>query len=344
MREVSVFMQVSHPSTAPLFRLSVRGDLLIFFYEFIPGGTLRRYVADRRGLPERECRRLFFQLYGAVRDLHLQHFVVHRDIKLENCLIDDGLRLRLIDFGLCASCYQTTLQGAAGTPGYCAPEVVLGFQYSEKCDVFSLGVCLYAMRTALMPFRPQRADLSTLTAQIRAVKLGDEFSDQMADLVLKMIQPSQNERIDLLDIANHPWMDGFPRPIRPPIVPKPIIFFRVQTKADILKFRRKNVTIDQSVLREACGFLAIEEERLARQLAHGVINDETTVYYLIARPMPTLPNVCSSNDTTTPAARTARPTRRRIGSTRPLPPLPPKIIVPERLKRKSRGGAWIPGI
>jgi serine/threonine protein kinase len=216
-------------------------------------------VSARRGLPKCECRRPFFQLYGAVRHLH-----VHRDIKLENCLIDDDLNLRLIDFGLCATYYQNKLHGNAGTVGYSAPEVLLGFQYTEQCEVFCLGVCFYAMRTALMPFRPQRSDMSSITSQIRQVKLGDEFSEQMADLIQKIMRPSQNERIDLLDIANDPWMAGFPRPIRLPIVPKPIIFFRIQGPADILKFPRKRVTFDVAVLKESCDFLGIEEEHLAK--------------------------------------------------------------------------------
>jgi serine/threonine protein kinase len=347
MREISVFMQIQHRSMTTFFRVSVHETLLIFFSEFIPGGTVLRYVQEQRGLSEEECRRLFFQLYGVVRYLNLHHFVVHRDIKLTNCMIDGDGNLRLIDFGLCATTYCNTLKGFVGSAGYSAPEVLLGVEYSEKCDVFSLGICLYTMRHGLPPFRAAPHDSLLLVSMIEQLRFGCEFSDQMMDLIRKMIAPKQSERIELLDIANHPWMAGFPQTTTSPIVPRPIIFFKVQKIADILKFRRKFVMVDSSVLKESCEFLGIDEDKLSRELSQGLITDETTVYYLMSKPCTEQPQLPSQTEPTTPVPRTTRGPRRKIASAgdaskysghllspRMQSGLPPKIRIPEPPRKR----------
>lgn len=95
----------------------------------------------------------------AVRYLHSQQ-VSHRDLKLENfMMINNSWDIMLIDFGLSfhwkndmKSEVQSAEQGKiTGTPYYIAPEV-LAHSYSEKCDIWSLGVILYMLVTGTPPF------------------------------------------------------------------------------------------------------------------------------------------------------------------------------------------------
>jgi hypothetical protein len=113
----------------------------------------------------------------------------------------------------------------------------------------------------------------------------------MVDLIRKMIEPRQSERIGLLEIANHPWMAGFEAPAGT-VVPKPIVFYQVNVISDILKFRRMFVNIDREVLRRTCEFLKLEDKRqLEEALNEGMITDETTVYYLMTKPLQEEPRI-----------------------------------------------------
>jgi hypothetical protein len=123
------------------------------------------------------------------------------------------------------------------------------------------------------------------------LKFGSEFSNQLIDLIRKMIEPRQSERIEILEIGNHPWMMGF-SVAEKMVVPKPIQFFRINELSDILKFRRKFVNVDGEILRKTCEFLGFEDEEMLREvLKEGMITDETTVYYLMSSPCQEEPHV-----------------------------------------------------
>jgi serine/threonine protein kinase len=340
MREISVFMQVSHENMTTLYRLSLQDTFLVFFYEYVPNGTLLAHVRAHFGLNEGECKRLFFQLYGVVRHLHLHRFLVHRDLKLENCLIDANMNLRLIDFGLCSTIYCNTLKKKVGTPGYMAPEVIAGVEYSEKCDVFSLGVCLYTMRAGKIPFRAQGSDSVLLIAQIHDLLFGPEFSDPMSDLIRRMLEPRQSDRVGLLEIVQHPWMSGFPH-AGGVIAPKPIVFFRINDVSDFLKFRRMYVVIDEEALSRTCTFLGMTDtQKLTDALNEGLVNDETTIYYLMLRPCPAeppLPPPKSAAEKTRPGKKQASTDGgQRYRTQFPIKPPVPKIKRPDGGTRSPR--------
>jgi serine/threonine protein kinase len=320
MNEISVFMQVSHPNLATLFRMSLSDETLLLFQEYFPNGTVLKHVNDQGGLPESECRRLFFQLYGVVRHLHLHHFLVHRDIKLENCLFDTDSNLRLVDFGLCSTTYQNTMRSVVGSPGYISPEVILGIEYTEKCDVFSLGVCLYLMRTGRLPFRAQIHDAQALRSEIENLRVVTNFSAELADLITKMLCWKQADRMGLLDIVRHPWMQGFPGSTGL-VTPKPIMFFKLTKIEDLLKFRRKVVTLDSQVVAKVCDYLPeCDETKLIDDLNNGLINDETTVYYLMM-----YPTVIDPRAKLFQKSRGRRQQRRQSDLSDPIPP-PNRLI------------------
>ena len=79
---------------------------------------------------------------------------MHRDLKPENILLEqdeDFSKCKLIDFGISAKLGANNLTSSIGTPFYMAPEV-LGKNYDERCDVWSLGVIAYACLTGSLPF------------------------------------------------------------------------------------------------------------------------------------------------------------------------------------------------
>ena len=283
MREVSVFMQVDHPNICNLYSMSVNDDNLVFFMEYASRGTLLDYVNGKGGLTEFESQRYFIQIYTVLRHLHIYHFLVHRDLKLENILIDSKGNMKLTDFGLAGTYYNNILRTFVGTAGYQPPEILAGNQYDEKCDVWSLGVCLYAMITGRLPFSTQNVSYRALVQEVQDMIFPQNFSPQLVDLLRKMFEINPGQRPSLIQLQSHPWLRGVPQ-LGTNIAPQPIIFYKVPNVAVIKKFKRKSVKPDQKVLDE-CEQKGADIQKLKEDLANGLNTKETAIYFCLLRPL-----------------------------------------------------------
>ena len=109
-------------------------------------------VSMGNGLSE-DCGRYFMkQMLSALSYLHNEHDTVHRDLKLENILIDGKVNFKILDFGLSCKGNATDVTGAVGSPNYVAPEILQSKHYDgTKADVFSLGVLLFIIVIGKFP-------------------------------------------------------------------------------------------------------------------------------------------------------------------------------------------------
>ena len=101
--------------------------------ELINGISLLDYVNETSGIPISEARYLFVQLIIAIEYLHNEAHITHRDLKLENIMIDYYGHIRLIDFGF--SSMKTMMSTCCGTIPYCAPEVLSCEMYTNASDI-----------------------------------------------------------------------------------------------------------------------------------------------------------------------------------------------------------------
>jgi len=122
--------------------------------EMCAGGDLLNYVRKRRRLKENVCKRLFHQIINAIGYVH-QRSVVHRDIKLDNILLDGKGNVKIGDFGVSRIVkWGEIMWEQCGTPAYIAPEILKDKGYSGfKCDIWSAGVALYTMLCGNVPFK-----------------------------------------------------------------------------------------------------------------------------------------------------------------------------------------------
>jgi len=140
--------------------------------------------------------------------------VVHRDLKLENILIDDNMNLKVADFGFASFTNIKNLNSYRGTKTYMAPEVKLRKEYNgTQIDVFSTAVILFIIVMGIFPFKEAKKT-EYFYGMIFNGELdkywnktgGDSLSSDFKDLIVKMLSFEGEDRPTLDDIKNHPWM------------------------------------------------------------------------------------------------------------------------------------------
>ncbi|XP_071837919.1 uncharacterized protein [Apostichopus japonicus] len=216
-REAKVMSKLRHPNIARLYETIKSNNLYFLVTEYVAGGDLLSYVRNQKDgyLSESRSRVYVRQLVSALHHLH-ERGVVHRDLKMENIILDAKRKnLKLIDFGL-SNHYNTDqlLKTHCGSPEYAAPELfVTGREYGPEIDIWSFGIIVYAMVTGKLPFtaphtenRRQRL-LQLINAGLGPIHERDmrNITEDCKDLLRRSIQPSET-RIHLLDIQVHPWI------------------------------------------------------------------------------------------------------------------------------------------
>lgn len=153
-REVHHHRQFLHPHIARLYEVIVTEKLVWLVLEYCPGDELYNYLSHHGRIDPATVQKIFTQLVGAVSYVHSMS-CVHRDLKLENILLDKHENVKLCDFGFTREYQGKTsyLQTWCGTVCYSAPEMLRGDKYAaEKVDVWSLGIILYALLCGELPF------------------------------------------------------------------------------------------------------------------------------------------------------------------------------------------------
>lgn len=208
--EVDILKKLDHPYILKSFESFEDGENFYHVTELVERGSLYDYVNLRGALSELEAKFIFSQILSTIEYLHLQKHIVHRDLKLENILLDRDRKIRLIDFGFSEIFDENKLfDKMVGSPAYVAPELAIGVPYDLTVDVWSLGVILYAMTVGRLPFLG-----STIEIQLKRVVLIEPFYPPtlgitLIDLMKRLLQKDPLQRIKITDIRKHPWLNSF---------------------------------------------------------------------------------------------------------------------------------------
>ena len=187
--EITILKALRHPNIVKLFETLETEKHHLIVMELCPGGDLLNYVRKRRKLKEPYAKYVFKQLMEGISYLH-QNKVVHRDIKLDNVLLDGNGQVKIGDYGVSKKVNKDDemLFEQCGTPAYIAPEIVREIGYKGyPVDIWSAGVCLYAMLYGNVPFKPnQMSDLNKMIMETK-IEYKDTCSEEARDLMMRML-------------------------------------------------------------------------------------------------------------------------------------------------------------
>lgn len=209
MREASILNLIHHPNIVRLYDLYLTDEYYCMVFEYVDGGQMLDYIISHGKLKEAQARKFFLQLLSAVSYCH-DNGIVHRDLKIENVLIDSEGGVKLVDFGL-SNFYDPSekLKTFCGSLYFAAPELLKGIIYTgPEIDIWSLGIILYVLVCGKVPFDDK--SLTTLHEKIKAGQfvLPPHLSGECQNLLKIMIEVDPKRRVRMQEIFDHSWIKG----------------------------------------------------------------------------------------------------------------------------------------
>ncbi|KZT25052.1 Pkinase-domain-containing protein [Neolentinus lepideus HHB14362 ss-1] len=216
-REIEVLRTLKHPNIVRLYDVIETDKYIGIILEYASGGELFDHILAHRYLKEKDACKLFSQLISGVWYIH-QKKIVHRDLKLENLLLDRNRNVIITDFGF-ANRFEhradDLMQTSCGSPCYAAPELVIseGLYVGSAVDIWSCGVILYAMLAGYLPFdddpdNPDGDNINLLYKYIVTTTLTfpPHISPEARDLLSLMLVADPAHRADLPTVMRHQWL------------------------------------------------------------------------------------------------------------------------------------------
>lgn len=206
-REIQILSSVTHPHIVHIYEVFENRDKMVLVMEYAAGGELFDYLSEHHCLSDEEARRIFRQIVSACYYCH-QNNICHRDLKLENILLDEFGNAKIADFGLSTVFGRDAgLVTYCGSPLYASPEIVSGTPYrGPEVDCWSLGVLLYTLVYGAMPF-----DGSNFRRLVRQITTGryhePDPPSAASDLIARLLTVNRDARIQMTDVCRHWWIN-----------------------------------------------------------------------------------------------------------------------------------------
>ena len=298
---------MKHPNIVRLYDVIETDKYIGIILEYASGGELFDHILAHRYLKEKDACKLFAQLISGVWYIH-QKKIVHRDLKLENLLLDRHRNVIITDFGF-ANRFEhrqdDLMQTSCGSPCYAAPELVIseGLYVGSAVDIWSCGVILYAMLAGYLPFdddpaNPDGDNINLLYRYIVNTPLTfpDYVSAEARDLLSLMLVPDPARRADLSRIMAHRWLQPFAH-----------LFDRSVQDLERLAMEQhqmKRLAYQRQMKQQAAAATA-EQTRIARSQSArtevppvpGSVSSHRSRHHQYQPPPPALPNATEQNRT-----------------------------------------------
>ncbi|XP_033068730.1 serine/threonine-protein kinase Nek10 isoform X7 [Trachypithecus francoisi] len=198
-----------HPNVVRYYKTFLENDRLYIVMELIEGAPLGEHFSSLKEkhhhFTEERLWKIFIQLCLALRYLHKEKRIVHRDLTPNNIMLGDKDKVTVTDFGLAKQKQENSkLTSVVGTILYSCPEVLKSEPYGEKADVWAAGCILYQMATLNPPFY----STNMLSLAIKIVEAVYEpvpegiYSEKVTDTISRCLTPDAEARPDIVQVSS----------------------------------------------------------------------------------------------------------------------------------------------
>ncbi|KAM3614620.1 uncharacterized protein V6R79_017006 [Siganus canaliculatus] len=201
--------QMMHPNIVKYYKTFLEGDKLYIVMELIEGVPLAEHFSSlkekQQQFTEDRIWNIFIQMCLALRYLHKEKRIVHRDLTPNNIMLGEKDKVTITDFGLAKQKQENSkLTSVVGTVLYSCPEVVKNEPYGEKADVWALGCVLYQMAALQPPF--YSSNMLSLASKIVEAEYEpiEEglFSERVTDMIRWCLSPDAEQRPDIVAVSS----------------------------------------------------------------------------------------------------------------------------------------------
>ena len=231
-RERELLSKLHHPFIVNMLCTFQDYENLYLVMDLLTGGDLRYHICRIRKFTEEETKFFISCLLLGLEYIHGNN-IIHRDIKPENLVSDENGYIRITDFGVAKINKKDNSNETSGTPGYMAPEVLLGKNHSFTVDFFAIGVMGYEFMLGTRPYNGKdRKAIKQMFLQ-KQEKINEnevDWSPTSVDFINKCLKRKSTKRLGykegVKELINHKWFEGFDweglynKTIMAPFVPK----------------------------------------------------------------------------------------------------------------------------
>ena len=204
--EIEALSKLNNPFCTQIYDSFQTDTHILIVMEYICADLIS-FIKKRGKISENIAKLIFKQMIKGLKYIHKSN-IVHRDIKLDNLLIDLTNTIKICDFGVSKILKKgDVMYEHCGTPAYIAPEIIEDKGYEGfSCDIWSAGITLYYMLSGSQPFKGKDIEeIQSLIFKGNYDKIKD-VSEEVNDLISKMLKVNPKERISIDDILKHPWI------------------------------------------------------------------------------------------------------------------------------------------
>lgn len=211
--EIRLTMAMAHPQVVRIYDFYQTDTKVYVVMELLRGGELLDAVMELGHYTELDAVTVMKQLFTGLISIHAQN-ITHRDLKLENLILAESgnlSSLRIADFGLAKKMKTSRgkLSAQCGSPGYVAPEVILGQQYTPAVDMWAAGCIMYGLLCGELPFYEK--DEQAMFRRIAKAKMhlpSEEISESGLELLNALLCLDKVTRLTAAEALEHRWVTG----------------------------------------------------------------------------------------------------------------------------------------